>query len=79
MRAVGIVCSLATVSVLDGSRLPFRLGQEFFLSPYSYRPDVRPTQPLVQWVPELFPGGGVKRPGCGADHPRPSSTEFKNK
>jgi hypothetical protein len=56
MRAGDVVRSLATVSGLDGSGLPLRLGQEFFSSPYSSRPDVGPTQLLVQWVPELFPG-----------------------
>jgi len=57
MRAGDIVYSLATVSGLDGPGLPLRLGQEFFSSPCSSRPDLGPTQPLVQWVPELFPGG----------------------
>ena len=56
MRAGDVVRSLATVSGLDGSGLPLRLGQEFFSSPYSSRPDVGPTQLLVQWVPKLFPG-----------------------
>ena len=32
-----------------------------------------PTQPLVQWVPEFFPG--VKQPEC--DYPSQSSAEVK--
>jgi hypothetical protein len=34
------------------------------------RPALGPTQPPVQWVP-------IKWPGCGADHPTPSSAEVK--
>jgi len=36
-----------------------------------------PTQPPIQWIPGLFPG--VKRPGCGVDHPLPSSFEIKER
>ena len=36
-----------------------------------------PTQPPIQWVPDLF--RGVKRPGRGADHPPPSSAEVKKR
>jgi hypothetical protein len=57
MGAGDNVCSLATGSGLDGSGLPPRLGQKFFPSPFSSRPELGPTQPPVQWVPELFPGG----------------------
>jgi hypothetical protein len=36
-----------------------------------------PTQPPVQWVPDLFPG--VKRPGRAVDHPSISSAEVKER
>jgi hypothetical protein len=36
-----------------------------------------PTQPLIQWVPGAL-SLGVKRQGREADHPPPSSAEFKN-
>ena len=48
--------------------------QKDFLQPS--RPDLVPTQPPVQWVPGLFPGGKVW-PGCGANQPLPSSAEVK--
>jgi hypothetical protein len=51
------VCSVATGYGLEGSGLPPRLGQEFFSSLYSSRPDLGPTQTPVQWVPDLFAGG----------------------
>jgi hypothetical protein len=35
-----------------------------------------PTQPLIQWIPEFFPG--VKRPGHQVDHSPPSSTVVKS-
>jgi hypothetical protein len=48
-------------------------GWEFFSSP----PRLRPTQPPIQWVPEVL-SLGVKRQGCEADNPPPSSAEIKN-
>ena len=36
-----------------------------------------PTQPPIQWVPGLFPGG--KRLGRGINQPHPSSAEFKER
>jgi hypothetical protein len=36
-----------------------------------------PTQPPIQWVPEVI-SLGVKRPGREADHSPSSSAEFKN-
>jgi len=38
-----------------------------------FRPALGPTQPPIQWVPGL--SRGVKRPGCGIDHPPPHSTQ----
>jgi hypothetical protein len=37
-----------------------------------------PTQPPIQWVPGLFPGG-VKRPGRGFDHPPTSTVRVKER
>ena len=36
-----------------------------------------PTQPPVQWVPDLF--AGSKRPGRGVDHPLPSSAQAEER
>jgi len=38
---------------------------------------LEPTQPLVQWVPEFFPG--VKQPKHIVDHPSKSSAEVKER
>jgi hypothetical protein len=40
------------------------------------RPALGPTQPPIQWVPELFPGGEAA--GHEADHSHPPSAEIKN-
>jgi len=40
---------------------------------------VGPTQPIIQWVPDPFRGGGVKRPECGLDHTPPFSAEVKER
>ena len=48
--------------------------EQDFLCPS--RPALRPTQPPLQWVPALF--SGVKRPGCGVDHPSLSSAVTVN-
>ena len=45
---------IATRYGLDGPGIESRWGQDFL--PPS-RPAVGPTQPPVQWVPVLFPGG----------------------
>ena len=39
-------------------------GRDF---PHPSRPALGLTRPPIKWVPCLFPG--VKRPGCGLDHP----------
>jgi hypothetical protein len=48
-------------------------GQGF---PNLSRWPVAPTQPPVQWIPELFPR--VKWLGHGGDHPSPTSTQVKS-
>jgi hypothetical protein len=53
----------------DRGSIPGR-GWDFFSS--SPLPDLGPTQPPIQCVPE------VKQPGREADHSPPSSSEFKN-
>jgi hypothetical protein len=55
------------------NRIPV-CGRDF---PHSSRPTLRLNQHPIQWVLGPFPG--VKRPGCGVDHPPPSSTEVKER
>ena len=62
-----IAAGIATRYGLDGPGIESRWKRDF---PHPSRPALGPPQPPVQWVPGLSPG--VKRPGCGADHP-PSS------
>jgi hypothetical protein len=47
--AVGI----ATRYELDGPGIENRLGRDF---PHLSRPDLRPIQPPIQWVPDVFRG-----------------------
>jgi hypothetical protein len=49
-------------------------GQDFL---HPSRPALGPTLSLVQLVPGFFPG--VKVPGCGVNHPSPSSAGIKER
>ena len=66
---------IATAYGLDGAGIEFRWGRDF---PHMSRPALRSTQPPVQWVPGLSPGGKV-RPRRDADPSPPSSAEVKNR
>jgi hypothetical protein len=65
---VGRDSSVGTVTHygLEVPEIESRCGRDF---PHPSRPTLGPTQPPIQWVPE------VKRPGSGVD--RPSSAEVK--
>jgi len=45
--------------------------------PHPPRPPLGPTPPPIQWVPGLT--RGVKWPGCGVEHPPPSSAKVKER
>ena len=47
-------------------------GRDF---PHSSRPALGSAQPPIQWVTDYFPG--VKRPGCGVDHPPHLASRLK--
>jgi len=49
----------------------------FFLLTTASRSFLRPTQPLIQWMPGVL-SPRVKRSGREADHSPPSSAEVKN-
>jgi hypothetical protein len=63
---------IATRYGLDGPGIESRWQQDF---PHPSRPVLRPTQPLIQWVPGL--SREVKRSGRGVDHTPPSKAEVK--
>ena len=44
----------ATLYGLDGPEIESRWGRDFS---QPFRPALGPTQPPIQWVPGLFPGG----------------------
>jgi hypothetical protein len=75
MTIVGAV-SIATGYGLDGPGIESRLGRDI---PHLSRPALGLTQPLIQWVPGLSGGGGVKRPGRGVNHPPHLSPRLKKK
>jgi hypothetical protein len=52
-------------------------GLRIFLFTTMSRPNLGPTQPLIQWVLETL-SLGVKQLGCEADHSLPSSAKVKN-
>jgi hypothetical protein len=58
------------------SRVIFPVGLGNFLLTTVFRTTLRPTQPPIQWLPEVL-SLGVKRPGREADHSPPSSVEVK--
>ena len=57
--------------LLDGPGIESRCGRDF---PHPSRPALRPTQPPIQWVPGLSPGG--KLAGAWRWPPTLSSTEI---
>jgi hypothetical protein len=67
------VVGIATRYRLESPGIKFQWGQEF---PHQTGPALEPTQPPIQWVPGLLV---VKWPGCGIDHPLPSSTKVKER
>ena len=65
MCGPGNVVSIATAYGLDGPGIESRWERDF---PHLSRPVLRPTQPSVQWVPDLS-GGKVRRGVTLIPHP----------
>ena len=68
----GSVTGIATGYGLDGPGIESRCGRDF---PNLSRPILGPTQPPVQWVPDL--SGCKERQGRDADTSPPSSAVVK--
>jgi hypothetical protein len=71
--SVGIATGYGLDDQGDGSSSPGRV-KNFHFS-ISSRPALESIQPLIKWVPGLFPG--VKRQGREADHSPPTNAEVK--
>jgi len=69
LRGPGSIVGIATGYELDGPGMESRWGRDF---PHLSRPVLGPTQPPVQWVSGLSPGG-KERPGRDTDPSLPSS------
>ena len=54
IQGLDSVVGIATRYGLDGPGIESRWGQDFS---QPSRPALGPTQPPIQWVPGLFPGG----------------------
>jgi hypothetical protein len=65
---------IATSYGLDCTGIKSRRGRDY---PHLCKPTLRLTQPLVQWIPCLFPGG--KSAGAWHWPPTPSSAEVKER
>jgi hypothetical protein len=72
------VVGIATSYGLDDRGVAVRVpvGSRIFLFSAFSRPALGPTELPIQWVPGAL-SPGVKRPGCEADHPTPTSAEVK--
>jgi hypothetical protein len=68
------VVGIATRYGLDGPGLESQWWRDF---PHPSRPPLGSTQPSIQWVPDLFPGG--KEAGAWRWPPTPSSAEVKER
>jgi len=68
---------IATYYEVEGPGIVSRWVWGDFLHPS--RPVLGPTVTVVQWIPGLFPGEGVKGPDRGVDHLSASSAEVKER
>jgi hypothetical protein len=72
--SVGIAIGYGLANRGVGVPSPGRV--KIFLFTTFFRPDLGPTQPPIEWVPEAF-SPGVKRQGREAAHSPPTSAEIK--